>query len=127
MNTLHENMEGNKLNSEDIGDKKSVITMGFLYRLLRYNLLYRSVIENGDVRNLVYHSQMAYDIQRNIVGKYLAGIEKEEFMKDKLYTKLIQLFKLQAEGKNGLQDGIKNRLMENLRIPVMWTIYKNRG
>ena len=136
MNTLHENMEGNKLNSEDIGDKKSVITMGFLYRLLRYNRLYRSVIEHGDVKNLVYHSQMAYDIRRNIVKKYLAGIEsvknkrakeEEEFMKGKLYTKLIQLFKSQAEGKNGLQDGIKNRLMENLRIPVMWTIYKNRG
>jgi CRISPR-associated protein Csm1 len=134
MNTLHENMEGNKSNSEDIGDKKSVITMGFLYRLLRYNRLYRSVIEHGDVRNLVYHSQMAYDIQRTIVREYLAGIEpdkkeeaKEEFMKDKLYTKLIQLFKLKDEGKNALQDGIKNRLMENLRIPVMWTIYKNRG
>lgn len=123
MNTLHENMEGNKSNSGDMGDKKSVITMGFLYRLLRYNYLYRTVIENGDVKNLVYHSQMAYDIQRNIVKERA----KEEFTKDELYIKLIQLFNLQAEGKNGLQDGIKNRLMENLRIPVMWTIYKNRG
>ena len=44
----------------------------------------------------------------------------DEFMEhNNLYRKLIQLL--------GFQDGIENRLMGNLRIPVIWTIYKNRG
>lgn len=132
MNILHNNMEGNK-NSEDISNKP-IITMGFLYRLLKYYRLYKRVTEHGDVRNLIYHSQMSYDIQRNIVRKFLAGIEsskkdqtKEAFMKDNLCMKLFQLLERQDIRKTNLQEGIENRFMENLMIPVMWTIYKNRG
>ncbi|GBE34642.1 hypothetical protein BMS3Bbin06_01171 [bacterium BMS3Bbin06] len=108
-------------------ERKPLVTMGFLYRLLRYNQLYRKAIEEKDVKSLIYYSQLSYDIRRNIIGKHLEGMEKgrrdkaiDEFMEhNNLYRKLIQLL--------GFQDGIENRLMGNLRIPVIWTIYKNRG
>jgi CRISPR-associated protein Csm1 len=87
MNVLHKNMEGNE-DSEN-NKNKPIITMGFLYRLLKYYRLYKRVIDHGDVRNLIYHSQMSYDIQRNIVKKFLDRTEsnKDERAKEEITTK----------------------------------------
>ncbi len=143
MEILHKEMP-----DEELNQNKSLLTMGFLYRLLRYNQMYRRFIERGEVKNLIYLSHMAYDIKRNILDKFITGIngnesEKErrteEFKREnRLYNKLIQLHlikkdtkdnsedKLNKDDNMSLRNRLKNRLMENLRIPVTWTIYKNR-
>ncbi len=131
METLDKNMK-----RSDNADP--LVTKAFLHRLLGYFRRYKNV--NEDVSNVIYHSSMAYDIKRNIVNKYLGSFKGEEGKRQKDYFNKHKKFKDDEINKDvnrlyevlmsafNLCDGkVENRLMENLNIPVIWTLYKNRG
>lgn len=87
----------------------------FLYRLLKYHLLFLEYQEKGEINGLMYHSLMAYDVGRKIVEWKNGEIKKED---REVYKELLRLYQV---GKVDVE------LMENLKIPLFWTLYKNRG
>lgn len=93
--------------------KNSPFKVSFLHRLLKYHNMYLNV-QKGIVEGLLYRSLMAYDIARNIKRK-----EKD---KEKTQQELMKWL----EPLYSNDDGVKNKLMENIKVPVFWAIYKNR-
>ncbi|GAI94669.1 unnamed protein product, partial [marine sediment metagenome] len=66
----------------------------------------------GVVKDLLYRSKMAYDIARNLKKKNKDKQKGEE----ELITWLEHLY--------SNDKGVKNDLMENIKIPVFWALYK---
>ncbi|MEN3013934.1 MAG: type III-A CRISPR-associated protein Cas10/Csm1 [Endomicrobiia bacterium] len=102
------NREGSKINS------------AFLYRLLKYHNMYLNTKKDKyDIRNLLYHSLMAYDVKRNIIQ-----IKKEngqtKIVNEELINELQKLYKISLDPQEEI-------LMKNLKIPLFWVLYKNRG
>lgn len=87
------------------------VNASFLYRLLKYHEMYLSFVERQIIEGLRFHSLLARDVRRNI--------EK----KDKTNQKIINLLQPLFETGGGFDES----LMKNLKIPVFWTLYKNRG
>jgi hypothetical protein len=86
----------------------------FLYRLLKYQEMYQSS-DKGHIEGLRFHSLMSRDIRRNIVKKDKAG----NILNEGLIHALQPLYEV--------GEGFKGELMKNLKIPIFWTLYKNRG
>lgn len=106
---------GKNFLNERIRSKNSNINMSFLYRLLRYHKMYISAVNDRNIKDYVFHSLMAYDVERNIVirDKENKILNKEEIDNIKI------LF--------SIQECFNKKLMENLTIPLFYTIYNNRG
>lgn len=90
---------------------KEEVNASFLYRLLKYHEMYLLFVERKIVEGLRFHSLLARDVRRNI--------EK----KDNTNQKIINLLQPLFETGSGFDES----LMKNLKIPVFWTLYKNRG
>lgn len=90
------------------------INASFLYRLLKYHEMYLSS-EGGDIEGLKFHSLMTRDVRRNIEKKDKAGNIVNQNIIDILSP-------LYIVGK-----GFDKKLMTNLKIPIFWILYKNRG
>ncbi|HKZ57934.1 MAG TPA: hypothetical protein VJ024_09550, partial [Thermodesulfovibrionales bacterium] len=90
------------------------VNASFLYRLLKYHEMYKRS-EQGFIEGLKFHSAMARDIRRNIEKKDKTG----KVINQELINALRPLHEVGA--------GFDSRLMSNLKLPVFWTLYKNRG
>src|SRR3990167_6084289 len=89
------------------------VNASFLYRLLKYHEMYLSS-ERGIIEGLKFHSLMTRDVRRNIEKKDKQGnILNQRFidMLNPLYV---------------VGNVFDKKLMKNLKIPVFWTLYKNR-
>lgn len=103
---------------------ENILTTRFLHRLLTYHKMYKDSSRN--IRNLLFHSQMHYDVRRNITERIESLRknlkDKPEMLKelDRFATEikvfLLKLYKAPPERED----------MENLNIPVSWVLYKNR-
>jgi len=98
---------------DELKEKDSPFTTSFLHRLLKYHQMYLNV-RKGMVEGLLYRPQMAYDIGRNL--------KKKHKDKQKVEKQLMEWL----EHLYANDQGIKNKLMENMKIPVFWALYKNR-
>lgn len=95
-------------------EEDAKVNASFLYRLLKYHEMYLSS-EDGIVEGLKFHSLMTRDVRRNI--------EKKDKQGNALNQELLgTLSPLYIVG-----NGFDKKLMKNLKIPVFWTLYKNRG
>jgi len=99
---------------DELKKKDSPFTTSFLHRLLKYHQMYLNVKSKGMVKDLLYRSKMAYDIARNL--------RKEAKDKQKVEKQLMEWL----EYLYANDQGVKNELMENIKIPVFWALYKNR-
>jgi len=104
----------NFLNNE-FKNKDSRINSAFLYRLLKYQTMFIAAEDEGKIENLRFHSLLTRDVKRNIEIKDKEGNIKNQ----QIIYKLIPLY---AIGENQNKE-----LMRSLKIPVFWTLYKNRG
>jgi CRISPR-associated protein Csm1 len=99
----------NAFNEED-----AKVNASFLYRLLKYHEMYLSS-ERGIIEGLKFHSLMTRDVRRNIEKKDKSG----NIVNQNIIDILSPLYMI---GK-----GFDKELMRNLKIPIFWTLYKNRG
>lgn len=97
---------------------KDVLTTRFIHRLLTYQKMFFEA-ETGKVENLIYHSRMRYDVRRNLEER----IEKEDisnnqkiWFKENILEVMQNLYKIPSDKK----------LIRKLKLPVFWTLYKNR-
>ncbi len=95
-------------------DKDEKVNASFLYRLLKYHEMYLSS-EKGFIKGLKFHSAMSRDVRRNIERKD----KYENILNQELVNALQPLYEV--------GEGFDKDLMSNLKIPVFWTLYKNRG
>lgn len=111
-NKLKEFMDtlNNAFNNED-----EKVNASFLYRMLKYHEMYKSFAEKKLVEGLKFHSAMSRDVRRNIERRDKQG----NILNQELINILLPLYKI--------GDGFDKELMNNLKIPVFWTLYKNRG
>ncbi|MEW6606110.1 MAG: type III-A CRISPR-associated protein Cas10/Csm1 [bacterium] len=112
-NEMEETLPFKDLLIDELKRKDSPFKVAFLHRLLKYHRMYLNV-QKGVVEDLLYRSHLAYDIGRNIKRKEKDSKKvQEELMKwlEPLYSN---------------DDGVKNKLMKNMKVPVFWAIYKNR-
>jgi CRISPR-associated protein Csm1 len=100
------------LNGE-IEDNASRMKRSFLYRLLAYQKLFLQS-EDGKIEGLKFHSLMNYDVRRNIEQKNKKG----EVINSETIERLGRLYKVIGH--------IDKQLMKNLKIPIFWTLYRNR-
>ena len=101
------------LNGE-IEDETSRMKRSFLYRLLIYQKLFLQS-EEGKIESLKFHSLMNYDVRRNIEKKNKKG----EVINPETIERLGKLYRIIGH--------IDKKLMKNLKIPIFWTLYRNRG
>jgi len=97
-----------------LNDKDEKVNTSFLYRMLKYHEMYLDS-EKGLIEGLKFHSAMSRDVRRNIERRDTNG----DILNSELLNKLFPLYEV---GK-----GFDKELMNNLKIPVFWTLYKNRG
>jgi len=95
-------------------DKDEKVNSSFLYRMLKYHEMFLST-EEGFIEGFKFHSAMSRDVRRNIERRDRQG----NVINQELINKLLPLYEV--------GDGFDKRLMKNLKIPVFWTLYKNRG
>ncbi len=106
-----------KLN-KGLEDFKDILTTEFIHRLLTYQRMFLDS-QRGDVRKLLFHSHMHYDVRRNLTERVLdmEDIEKKNWFNENINKLMLRLY----------QSPIDKDLMGNLKIPVYWTLYKNRS
>lgn len=107
---------------EDFSD---ILTTRFIHRLLTYQQMYLSA-SNGNIPKLIFHSRMHYDVRRNLTDrisnlKARDDLKQEDRQKLKWFEDNILQFMLKL-----YQTPVDAALMGNLKIPVYWTLYKNR-
>ncbi|MCC6544825.1 MAG: type III-A CRISPR-associated protein Cas10/Csm1 [Nitrospirae bacterium] len=93
----------------------SRVNASFLYRLLKYQDMYRSSHEDRFIEGLKFHSAMTRDIRRNI--------ERRDNTGRVINQEIIDILRPLHE----VGTGFNSRLMSKLKFPVFWTLYKNRG
>ncbi|HHT9145916.1 MAG TPA: type III-A CRISPR-associated protein Cas10/Csm1 [Candidatus Wunengus sp. YC61] len=93
---------------------KEEVNTSFLYRLLKYHEMYLSS-ERGIIEGLKFHSLMTRDVRRNIEKKDKSG----SIINQSTINILSPLYMVGKE--------FDKNLMRNLKVPVFWTLYKNRG
>ncbi len=104
------------LNSKlNIEDEDSKINTAFLYRLNVYHQMALNFLNDKKLEGLKYLSSLSYDIGRNIIkwdkdGRIIQG--KEE----KMALQLLLNEKLDEQS-----------LIYNIKIPLFWALYRNRG
>lgn len=99
-----------------MNDKDSEIKTSFLHRLLKYHQMALSFLDDKDIKGLKYLSALSYDIGRNIVA--WGDGEKEKIRKGREEFQFLQTL------INEKPDA--SSLMYNLKVPLFWTLYKNR-
>ena len=99
---------------QEFKNENSKINSSFLYRLLKYQGMFIEAEDEGKIEKLIYHSLMTRDIRRNVERRDKNG----NLINEDVIKKLEPLY---------LTIGQDKDLMRNLKIPVFWTIYKNRG
>lgn len=98
---------------DELKEKDSPFKVAFLHRLIKYHRMYLNVHE-GMIESLLYRSQMAYDIARNL--------RKKDKDVQKVQQELIEWLEHLYSNDVGAENG----LMKNMKVPVSWTLYKNR-
>ncbi len=98
-----------------LNEKEAKVNTSFLYRMLKYHEMFLSYKENNIIEGLKFHSAMSRDVRRNIEKR-----DKEGSIINPEIINALQPLYLIGEGSN--ED-----LMRNLKLPVFWTLYKNRG
>lgn len=98
-----------RLNSENPRIKSA-----FLYNLFRYHQMAKRFIDENKIEGLKYVSALSYDMGRKIVEW-----DKEGRIK-KGYEEYAELQRLISEKPD------KHSLIYNLKIPLFWTLYRNR-
>ena len=111
-NKLKEFMD--RLNNA-FNDEDEKVNASFLYRMLKYHEMYKGFAEKNFIEGLKFHSAMSRDVRRNIERKDKHG----NILNHEIISRLQTLYKI--------GDGFDKELMNNLKIPVFWTLYKNRG
>lgn len=100
------NILDKKLNEKcNPNSSRTKLNVSFLYRLLVYHIKAMRFFEKGEVEALAYQALMAYDVRRNV--------------KDEETKKM--LLPLYHPGN------VDEDLMRNLKIPLFWVLYRNRG
>jgi CRISPR-associated protein Csm1 len=113
---------GGLINFKDILNKghhdfDDILTTRFIHKLLTYHKMYLD-FKKGDVTKLIFHSRMNFDVRRNLEER----LEKKEdgesknWFKDNVLKETLRLYQAPTD----------DLLMQNLKIPVFWTLYKNR-
>lgn len=101
---------------DKLGDDNSNINKSFLYRLLEYHNMALSYLNKDEkkIEGLKFIAALNYDIGRNI-------IKRDKF--NKIIKGSEELKKL-----NLLMDISENEksLINNIKIPLFWTLYRNR-
>jgi CRISPR-associated protein Csm1 len=94
----------------------NILTTGFIYRLLTYQQMYLD--SPRDVKKLIFHSHMYYDVRRNITERImeLEDEQKKEWFNKNIFPLILKLYKTPVD----------KSIMNNLKIPVYWVLYKNR-
>lgn len=90
-----------------------VFTISFVRRLLHYHRMHENVKSKGIVSDVIYRSRLSYDIGRNILGD---EDKRRKVSKDTI-DQLNRLYDLRTQDKV---------LMDNLSIPVQWTLFELR-
>lgn len=98
-------------------DFDDILTTRFIHKLLTYHKMYLD-FKKGDVAKLIFHSRMNYDVRRNLDERLVKrdDSESKEWFKENVLTAIQRLY----------QTPVEDTLMTNLKIPVYWTLYKNR-
>jgi len=112
-------LEYKNLMHDGLNNFGDIFTTRFIHKLLHYQQMYFKA-KAGDVEKLIFHSRMRYDVRRNLEEK----IErfKVEEQKDWFNTKILPM--MQRLYQTPIDENLN--LMNNLKIPVYWTLYKNR-
>ena len=102
----------NKLN---LKDEDSKINTAFLHRLNEYHRMALSFFDEKKIEGLKFLSSLSYDIGRNIIkwdkeGKVIKGQEEKIALQMLLNEKLDE-----------------QSLIYNLKMPLFWALYRNRG
>ncbi|MCX7997488.1 MAG: type III-A CRISPR-associated protein Cas10/Csm1 [Leptospiraceae bacterium] len=100
-------------------DEDEILSMGMLYRLLRYVRMYKA--RGKDIKNLMYASYFAYDKARNIYEKMT---EKADTLKDEKLKKLAQSLETWFTSEH---DQSKRKILEFLDVAIQLTMYQVRG
>lgn len=111
---LRELEEFTKALNNAFNEEDAKVNSSFLYRLLKYHEMYLSS-EGGIVEGLKFHSLMTRDVRRNIEKK-----DKQGNVLNRTFLDMLRPLYIVGTGFN-------KTLMNNLKIPVFWTLYKNRG
>ncbi len=97
-----------------LNDEDSSVNTSFLFRLLSYHEMALGFLEEKRVEGLKYLSTLSYDIGRNIIKWDKDG----RLVKGAAELKLFELLKQKPPEKGSL--------VSNLKIPLFWTLYRNR-
>lgn len=102
------------LNEKYSDSEAKRINASFLYRLLGYHRMALDFMDRDRIEGLKYMSALNYDIGRNIVewdkeGKIVSGEEEYDYLQCLINRK-----------------PRKDSLIYNLKIPLFWTLYRNR-
>lgn len=103
----------NKIN-KDNPKEKAPITYSFIHRLLEYHNMALDYFDKDRVEGLKFLSALSYGIGRNVIKRDKAGNIIEGKDESFVLQKLMDIVKK------------KNSLIYNLKIPVFWTLYRNR-
>lgn len=91
--------------------RENGITLQFIYRLLAYHDMYMKTREpDCDVRNYLYDALLNYDIKRNI-----SQLKNNIIMNEQTVSELTNLSQIGSDN-----------LLDILRIPLCYVLYKNR-
>ncbi|MFA6011024.1 MAG: type III-A CRISPR-associated protein Cas10/Csm1 [Desulfobacteraceae bacterium] len=99
-----------------------ILTAQFLHRLLHYRQMHWDVKMKGEVRKLIYHSHLNYDVRRNLKER-LDNMERNSqkentdisWFRSNILGQMMEINKFKA-----------NHRMDWFNIPVNWTLYRNR-
>jgi hypothetical protein len=72
----------------------------------------------GDMKAAIWHSHLRYDVARNIDKRKVEKGERAGEISEEM-DQILRLLNIAA--------GPDKKLMEHLRVPVSWALYKNRG
>jgi CRISPR-associated protein Csm1 len=98
-------------------DYNNILTTRFIHRLLTYHQMYLDA-KHGNIKKLLFHSHMHYDVRRNLKERIinLKDEKKQAWFKENILPMMLKLYQTPPD-----ED-----IMNNLKIPVSWTLYKNR-
>lgn len=113
---LDELMDFMNLLNGSFNEEGSKVNASFLYRLLKYHEMYLEFAQKDLIDGLRFHSLMARDVRRNIERRGKNG----EILNPEIINALYPLYTIKKEDFNEF-------LMKNLKLPVFWVLYKNRG
>jgi len=95
-------------------DTQSKINSGFLHRLLQYQRLAMTYLDENKIPGLMYGSRLSYDMGRNLIER------------DKNDSQIIKKGKDEWEKLKDLTNITNVREMRLMRFPISWAILRNR-